>query len=121
MHGSQHLFQQFNNERNGLVLQEQECPPEARGLLVSGHLDTSNAASFSRVVQAWLDECGAVRELWFDLTGLRYISSSGIGAFVQLLMAAQGCGVALRLLGLGPNVQAVFDALGFSRFFVLER
>lgn len=121
MHASQQLFQQFNNEHNGLALQVQECPPEARGLSVSGHLDTTNAASFSRVVHAWLDECGGVRELWFDLAGLRYISSSGIGAFVQLLMEAQSRGVALRLLDLGPNVQAVFDVLGFSRFFVLEK
>ncbi len=88
-------------------------------LTLEGSLDTENATLFHRTVQGIMMELVSVRLLVFDLERLKYISSSGIGAFTNILVAAQQYGYRILLYRLSTNVRTVFDTLGFSQFFRL--
>jgi anti-anti-sigma factor len=88
-------------------------------LTLEGSLDTENATLFYRTVEGLMMELVSVRLLVFDMDRLKYISSSGIGAFTNILVAAQKYGYRILLYRLSTNVRTVFDTLGFSQFFRL--
>ncbi len=79
---------------------------------VVGVLDSETSADFlegALLALARLPE-SAILEL--RLAGVRFISSSGVGALTRLLAAAEGRGVALRVSGLSPACEDVFSVLG---------
>jgi anti-anti-sigma factor len=88
-------------------------------LSLEGSLDTENATSFHRTVASVMQRLESSRILVFDLNRLKYISSSGIGAFTNILVAAERYGYQIFLYRLSANVRVVFDTLGFSQFFRL--
>ncbi len=61
----------------------------------------------------------SVYVLVFDMDRLKYISSSGIGAFTNILVSADRYGYRIVLYRVSVNVKSVFDTLGFSQFFRL--
>lgn len=112
-------LEQFNAGQSDLSLAVRE-PDGFPGLLVvalDGTLDTENATAFAEAVRKLLDVLVAPRVTAFDLQSLRYISSSGIGAFTNILVAVDAAGAHLMLYGLSANVRTVFETLGFTRFF----
>ncbi|MFP4484381.1 MAG: STAS domain-containing protein [Spirochaetota bacterium] len=111
----------FNSAQADLRISVRTHPhfSDVATLTVEGSLDTENATAFHRTVADIMAELVSVRLLVFDLERLKYISSSGIGAFTNILVVAQQHGYRILLYRLSVNVRTVFDTLGFSQFFRL--
>lgn len=88
----------------------------ALSIALSGRLDTLTAPELDEVIS---NELEGVEELTFDLSGLEYISSSGLRSLLsaQKLMNAQG---SMKVLNPNEIVAEVFEITGFSEIFTIE-
>jgi anti-sigma B factor antagonist len=77
-------------------------------------LDASNAGEFKRDIAPLLD---AYTKLVLDLTRLRFVDSSGLGAFISCLRKLNAKGGELKLCGLSKQVRAVFELVRMHRVF----
>ncbi|NBC29106.1 MAG: anti-sigma factor antagonist [Spirochaetes bacterium] len=114
-------LKQFNSKEPDLRVSAQtdSSYPDLVILSLEGSLDTENATAFHRSIDEVMTTLESCRILVFDLHRLKYISSSGIGAFTNILVAAERYGYQIFLYRLSANVRVVFDTLGFSQFFRL--
>jgi anti-sigma B factor antagonist len=77
-------------------------------------LDASNAGDFKRDMTPLLE---AHRKLVIDLGRLRFVDSSGLGAFISCLRKLNGKGGDLKLCGMSKQVRAVFELVRMHRIF----
>jgi anti-sigma B factor antagonist len=77
-------------------------------------LDASNAAEFKRDILPLLD---AQARVVLDLSRLRFVDSSGLGAFISCLRRLNAKEGDLKLCGLSKPVQAVFELVRMHRVF----
>jgi len=77
-------------------------------------LDASNAAEFKRDVAPLLE---ATTKLVLDLSRLRFVDSSGLGAFISCLRKLNAKGGDLKLCGMSKQVRAVFELVRMHRVF----
>jgi len=77
-------------------------------------LDASNAAEFKRDVTPLLD---ATTKLVFDLSRLRFVDSSGLGAFISCLRKLNAKGGDVKLCGMSKQVRGVFELVRMHRIF----
>jgi anti-sigma B factor antagonist len=75
-------------------------------------LDASNAGEFKRDLAPVLD---ANVKLVLDLSRLRFIDSSGLGAFLSCLRRLSAKGGDLKLAGMSKQVRAVFELVRMNR------
>ena len=52
-----------------------------------------------------------------DFSMVGYVSSSGIGTFLELLQKTEQKGVPMRLSGVIPRIRSLFSALGLETYF----
>lgn len=87
-------------------------------LKVSGRLDTLNAKPFeAKLLEAVKASEGAIV---VDMAGVDYVSSSGLRALLVAGKAMSPHKRKLRLKGLQPQIQEVFDISGFSALFEIS-
>jgi anti-sigma B factor antagonist len=77
-------------------------------------LDASNAAEFKLDVAPLLE---ATTKLVFDLSRLRFVDSSGLGAFISCLRKLNAKGGDVKLCGMSKQVRAVFELVRMHRIF----
>jgi anti-sigma B factor antagonist len=77
-------------------------------------LDAGNAAEFKRDMAAVLD---GNDKLVLDLARLRFVDSSGLGAFISCLRKLNAKGGDLKLCGLSKQVRAAFELVRMHRVF----
>jgi anti-sigma B factor antagonist len=77
-------------------------------------LDASNAGEFKREIASLLD---AHAKLVLDLTRLRFVDSSGLGAFISCLRKLNAKGGDLKLCSMSKQVRAVFELVRMHRVF----
>jgi anti-sigma B factor antagonist len=77
-------------------------------------LDAGNAGEFKRDIAPLLD---AHSNLVLDLSRLRFVDSSGLGAFISCLRKLNGKGGDLKLCGMTKQVRAVFELVRMHRVF----
>ena len=77
-------------------------------------LDASNAGEFKRDVAPVLE---AHSNLVLDLSRLRFVDSSGLGAFISCLRKLNARGGDLKLSGMSKQVRAVFELVRMHRVF----
>jgi anti-sigma B factor antagonist len=77
-------------------------------------LDAGNAAEFKRDIAPLLD---AHAKLVLDLSRLRFVDSSGLGAFISCLRKLNAKGGDLKLAGMSKPVRAVFELVRMHRVF----
>ena len=77
-------------------------------------LDASNSAEFKREVTPILE---ATTKLVFDLSRLRFVDSSGLGAFISCLRNLNTRGGDVKLCGMSKQVRAVFELVRMHRIF----
>ena len=77
-------------------------------------LDASNAGDFKRDVGPLLE---AHAKLVFDLSRVRFVDSSGLGAFISCLRKVNAGGGDLKLCGMSKQVRAVFELVRMHRVF----
>jgi anti-anti-sigma factor len=83
----------------------------------AGRLDFDAAPGFQEAVEKVLSGAGKSppAAVIIDGTGLEYVSSAGLRAFLLAARAAQRSGIAFALCSLQPAVREVFELSGFSR------
>jgi anti-anti-sigma factor len=89
-------------------------PTGAQVVVVSGELDSSNAATLQERVASIPSQ--PAQRLIFDLTGLRFMDSAGIA--VLLGAAAKASSVSVR--NPSPIIRRVLEAMGLSGVFSIE-
>jgi anti-sigma B factor antagonist len=77
-------------------------------------LDAGNATEFKRDVAPLLE---ATTKLVFDLSRLRFVDSSGLGAFISCLRKLNAKGGDVKLCGMSKQVRAVFELVRMHRVF----
>src|ERR1700690_2879272 len=77
-------------------------------------LDASNSADFKRDVAPLLE---STTKLVFDLSRLRFVDSSGLGAFISCLRKLNAKGGDLKLCGMSKQVRGVFELVRMHRVF----
>jgi anti-sigma B factor antagonist len=77
-------------------------------------LDAGNAAEFKRDMAPVID---AHTALVLDLSRLRFVDSSGLGAFISCLRKLNAKGGDLKLCGMSKQVRAVFELVRMHRVF----
>jgi anti-sigma B factor antagonist len=77
-------------------------------------LDAGNAGEFKRDIAPLLD---AHANLVLDLSRLRFVDSSGLGAFISCLRKLNAKGGDLKLCGMSKPVRAVFELVRMHRVF----
>jgi anti-sigma B factor antagonist len=77
-------------------------------------LDASNAKDFKRDVASILS---ATSKVVFDLSQLRFVDSSGLGAMLSCLRQMNAAGGDLKLCGLSKSVRALFELVRMHRIF----
>lgn len=85
---------------------------------VKGRLDTNTSPEFEKEVMPVLN--GDEKSFRIDCSDLDYISSSGLRLFLmaqKTVIAKKG---SLRLTGLKPAIQEIFNITGFSAIFKIE-
>jgi anti-sigma B factor antagonist len=92
-----------------------QCVGDVAVATVPGEdLDASNAADFKRAMAPVVD---ANMHLVIDLSPLRFVDSSGLGAFISFLRKLTAKGGELKLCGLSKPVRAVFELVRMHRVF----
>lgn len=77
-------------------------------------LDSGNSRDFKAEIAPVLK---AHRKLIFDLSGLAFVDSSGLGALLSALREANAAGGDLKLCGLAKPVRALFELVRMHRIF----
>jgi anti-sigma B factor antagonist len=77
-------------------------------------LDASNASELKRDIGPVLD---ANKKVVLDLSRLRFVDSSGLGAMLSCLRQLTGRGGDLRLAGMSKPVRALFELVRMHRIF----
>ena len=84
-------------------------------LSLEGYLDAHTAPEFERAIQAEID--AGRHRLLVDGAQLKYISSAGLGVFMSFIEELREKGGDLKICGLVPKVQQIFDILGFQAIY----
>jgi anti-sigma B factor antagonist len=77
-------------------------------------LDASNSAEFKREVAPLLAE---TRRVVFDLSRLRFVDSSGLGAFISCLRQMRARDGEMKLCGMSNQVRAAFELVRLNQAF----
>jgi anti-sigma B factor antagonist len=77
-------------------------------------LDASNAGEFKRDIAGVLE---ANDKVVLDLSRLRFVDSSGLGAFISCLRKLNAKGGDLKLSGMSTQVRGVFELVRMHRVF----
>lgn len=80
-----------------------------------GYLDAHTAPDFERAIQAEID--AAHVRILVDGSQLRYISSAGLGVFMSFIEELREKHGDIKICGLIPKVQQIFDILGFQAIY----
>jgi anti-sigma B factor antagonist len=83
-------------------------------VLPGEQLDASNAKEFKRDIAPLLEPQGKVV---FDLAELRFVDSSGLGAFLSSLRQLNATGGDLKLCGMTRPVRALFELVRMHKIF----
>ncbi len=79
-----------------------------------GRLDATNARDFKETFMKWNRKSN---HFVFDFTKLEFIDSTGLGAIVSCLKSVRESKKELRLAGLRPKVNLVFEITQAHRIF----
>lgn len=96
-------------------------PPAAIMLKVEDSLDNQSSVAFIKAIEDLLSTNRSLQKLSLDLSGLRYVSSTGIGALASTMMCAQKYHVDYQILDPSPHVDNLLNMLGFSKFLPIVR
>jgi anti-sigma B factor antagonist len=77
-------------------------------------LDASNSGEFKRDMTPVIE---AHPKLVLDLSRLRFVDSSGLGAFISCLRKLNARGGDLKLCGMSTQVRGVFELVRMHRVF----
>ena len=83
-----------------------------------GRLDTPEAEKVKHDMERLCEYHD--RDIVLDLTDLKYVCSSGLRLFLNLLQEGRKNSCTVTVTGLSPYLHQVFDETGFTRLFKLD-
>lgn len=84
-------------------------------LALDGFLDAHTAPEFEKAIQSEIDQ--GHQQLIVDGSRLTYISSAGLGVFMGFIEELREQGGDIKICGLTPKVEQVFEILGFHALY----
>jgi anti-anti-sigma factor len=96
-----------------------KLPPDVRVVPVQGRIDATAAPALAAIVRETV-ETGGVRIL-LDLSGVTFLSSSGLRILLMLARELKAVNGELRLCAMQPPVAEVFTLTGFNQIFTIHR
>ena len=84
----------------------------------SGELDMHSAPELSDVIDAYID--AGVTEVSLDLSGITFLDSTGLSAFLAAHQRLESEGGKLVLEGPGAIITRMFDLTGLTEHFVIK-
>jgi anti-anti-sigma factor len=84
-------------------------------LQVSGRLDTHTVSILEKAMSQAMSK--NVKSLVLEMSGLTYVSSSGLRALLMARLEARDRKGTIMLCALTPQVRDVFDMVGFTSLF----
>lgn len=103
--------------KSGLTISERDALP-VLVLTLTGYLDGHTFLELERRLDG-LAKAGKTR-LVFELAGLIYIASAGVGAFINCQHQVTRAGGSLQLVSPSPSVREIFSILGLETLFVIH-
>ena len=91
--------------------------PEGLAVCISGDLDTDSSYDFQAFMLEILREIKPASCLILDLSGLTYISSTGVGSLTTILSETRKHKIKLHICGVPKHIWNIIDLLGFTAFF----
>lgn len=94
--------------------------PKVSGQLIaidSDNLDAGNTQAFKDAIQPYLDSCSLIV---IDMSALRFVDSSGLGAMLACLRAMNNKHGQLKLIGLNSTVRSLFELVRMHRIFSIH-
>jgi anti-anti-sigma factor len=82
-----------------------------------GHLDTAAAMPLEQDVLQRIDD--GARRILVDCSRLEYVNSSGLKVFLIAAKRLDSLGGKIAFCALAPNVQMIFDMIGFTKILNL--
>jgi anti-sigma B factor antagonist/stage II sporulation protein AA (anti-sigma F factor antagonist) len=82
---------------------------------LAGELDLRTAADLRRDMDSW----PVTRQTSLDITGLRFVDSTGIGCLMKLQRLVADAGGILIARGASPSVRRVLETTGLHRHIAL--
>jgi len=112
------FFENFNNSKKEIIIEESYFNNSYEFILIKliGLIDTYNSMQFFQIIKDFL-ELSERKVFILDLHKLNYISSTGIGIFVELLKFCNNKKIIFYLMNINQNINEVFNLLGFKSFF----
>ena len=87
---------------------------------LQGYIDTYNSHAFLLEVLNSAVQKGFYK-LIFECSALTFVSSTGIGTFVEILKYVREKGGGIAFYSLYPKIEEIFQLLGFNQFFLIGR
>lgn len=78
------------------------------------HLDTANSSEFKQAIN---DQVDAGKQIILDLSNIRFVDSSGLGAFLSSLRRINNNGGHLMMCNLTTAVKALFELVRMNKVF----
>jgi anti-anti-sigma factor len=85
---------------------------------ISGYIDTYNHLSFLETIKKIINK-SKLKKIILDCEKINYISSSGVGALIEILKRSKEISAKLYLMKLDNKNKEVLNLLGFTSFFVM--
>ena len=105
------------NACDSLVIEFEKIEGVANSLAMKlrGQIDTYSSLFFQRSGKKAID--AGFTNLIFLLKGVDYVSSMGVGAFMQLQKAARERGGDIAMVEVHPKVREIFELMCLEKFF----
>lgn len=81
-------------------------------VLPGDHLDANNSKEFKADIVSYLE---SEKQVLFDMSGIRFCDSSGLGAILSCLRKMNESGGDLKLFGMNKSVRALFELVRMHR------
>lgn len=112
------FFNELNNSRREIKIEENYFNNSELFVLLSinGLIDTYNSNDFMSAIIGFCN-LKERKVLVLNIKSVNYMSSTGIGAFVQIHKYCFEKKIKLYIMDMNKNVEEVFSLLGFQSFF----
>ncbi|MEE8077716.1 MAG: STAS domain-containing protein [Pseudomonadales bacterium] len=85
---------------------------EIRVLIFEGNLDTNTSPEAESTINGLIED--GAQQILVNFEKLNFISSAGLRVLLSTAKKLKGTGGVLKICGLNPTVQEVFDISGFG-------
>src|SRR6056297_2143685 len=109
----------FNAQEHRVSIKAEYCEANRRSLCIHlyGELDNESGLPFEKRITSYFTRQFIPPVLILECNKLNYVSSTGIGVFVNILMQCNRQDIRLYLCTLPENIKKLFSLLGFSSYF----